>query len=389
MPLPPLSADESAQSARVVARVRAEIAAAGGWLPFSRYMDLVLYSPGLGYYSAGARKFGADGDFVTAPELTPVFARCLARSLAEVLAVTGGDVVELGAGSGALAADLLPALSALGAEPARYRIVEVSADLRERQRALLAERLPGWVDRIDWLDAPPATSWQGVMIANEVADALPVERIRVRAGGLEQAGVATGDEGFRLEWRPASPDIAAAFAALTRELPAPLPDGYVTDVAPAAGASLATPLAGLGRGAAWLIDYGLPRAQYHHASRDGGSFCGFFRHRRHEDPFLHPGLSDLTAWVDFTTLAEAGLACGFEVAGFTTQAHFLADTGLDQEFAAEAGGLDERGRAALAQAVAQLILPGEMGEKFKVLALSRGLSATPAGFGFRDLAATL
>jgi len=318
-----------------------------------------------------------------------VFGRCLARSVAGVLAETHGDVVEFGAGSGALAATLVPALSALGAAPARYRIVEVSADLRERQRALLAERLPDWMDRIEWLDAPPADAWRGALIANEVADALPVERIRIVDGGIEQAGVVAGEAGFTLEWREPSTALAAAFASVVRELPETLAIGHVTDFAPAAGAWLATALAGCVQGAAYVVDYGLPRAQYHHASRDGGSLCGFFRHRRHEDPFLHPGLSDLTAWVDFTTLAEASLACGFEVAGFTTQAHFLADTGLDEEFAAEAERLDERGRVALAHAVGQLMLPGEMGEKFKVLVLARGLSVTPAGFGLRDLAATL
>jgi SAM-dependent MidA family methyltransferase len=394
LPLPPLSPDEQAHVQRVLARLREAIAAAGGWLPFAEYMRLALYAPGLGYYSAGAHKFGAAGDFVTAPELTPVFAGCVARSVAGVLdGLGGGDIVELGAGSGVLAADLLQALAARGALPRRYRIVEVSADLRERQRATLAGRVPGLAPLAEWLDAPPAESWQGVLVANEVADALPVERVRITAAGLEQCGVVAQAAGagppFALDWRAAAPPVARQFAALIAGLPEPLARGYATEFAPAAAAWLATAISRLERGAAYVIDYGLTRAQYYHPSRAGGTLCGFFRHRRHEDPFLHPGLSDLTAWVDFTTLATAGLAAGFEVAGYATQAHFLLSTGLDRELEATASHLDDKGRAALAQAAAMLVLPGEMGERFKVLVLSRGLAAAPAGFEFRDLAATL
>lgn len=398
LPLPQLTPDESRHVERVVARVREAIAAAGGWLPFSSYMDLVLYAPGLGYYSAGARKFGESGDFITAPELTPVFARCLANSVAGVLTgIGGGDVVEYGAGTGTLAAGLLPALAALGAMPGRYRIVEISADLRARQREFLATRVPECSGRIEWLDEPPVRPWRGTVIANEVADALPIERVRVTEGRFEQLGIviAAGGErgdaspGLAVEWRPASPAISRLFVArLGSVFEAPAPD-YVTEFAPAAGAWLATAIGALDRGVAYVVDYGLPRGQYYHPSRAGGSFCGFFRHRRHEDPLLYPGLSDLTAWVDFTALAEAAIAAGFEVAGFTTQAWFLLATGLDRELEAAAEALDERGRATLSRAAATLVLPGEMGERFKVLALARGLAAPPAGFALRDLAATL
>jgi SAM-dependent MidA family methyltransferase len=389
-PLPGLTPEESAHAGRVASHLREVIAEAGGWVPFSRFMQEALYAPGLGYYSAGARKFGAEGDFVTAPELTPVFARCLATQVAEVLEEAGGGcVVEAGAGSGALASELLATLAARGALPARYEILEVSADLRERQRATLAGRDAALLERVRWIDSPPAESWQGVVLANEVLDALPVERFRVARDGYEAIGVAAGDEGFRFEARPAEPALAGAIAARVADLPEPLRVGYESELCTWVRPWIAALAGGLTRGALLLADYGLPRAQYYHPSRAGGSLCGFFRHRRVEDVLARPGLQDITAWVDFTEVAEAGLDAGLELAGFATQAHFLMSLGLEHELAAAGEGLDVTGRARLSQAAAMLVLPGEMGERFKVMALSRGLKSRLAGFSFRDLAATL
>jgi len=387
-PLPALSADELAHSARVAAQLRQTIAAAGGWIPFSRFMQQALYAPGLGYYSAGTRKFGAAGDFVTAPGLTPVFARCLATQAAGVLSQLGGGcVLEAGAGDGTLAADLLAALAARGAAPARYDILEVSADLRARQRATLAERVPEMLERVRWLDAPPGAPWDGVLVANEVLDALPVERFRVTRGGYDSLGVACSDEGFMFEPRPADERLTQALDERLGELG--LPEGYESEACLMLTPWVAELARGLARGAILFIDYGLPRAQYYHASRSGGSLCSFFRHRRVDDVLARPGLQDITAWVDFTALAEAGLAAGFEVAGFSTQAHFLLATGLEQELERERAGLDAREAARLAQAAGMLVLPGEMGERFKVMALARGLESPLAGFSFRDLTATL
>jgi len=388
LPLPDLTADERDHSARVAARLREEIEASGGWVPFSRFMDLALYAPGLGYYSAGARKFGAEGDFVTAPELTPVFARCLATQLAEVLGQVGdGIVMEVGAGSGALAAELLATLAARDALPARYDILEVSADLRERQHAALAGRDAALLDRVRWLDAPPASSWRGVLVANEVLDALPVERFRVSASGYDLVGVGLSGEGFAFQARPA--DGATTSVLDERLAGLRLPAGYQSEACLTLSPWLAGVAAGLSRGALLFIDYGLPRGQYYHAARDGGSLCGFFRHRRVDDVLARPGLQDITAWVDFTALAEAGVAAGLEVAGFSTQAHFLLATGLERELTAAGAELDVKGRAQLAQAAGTLVLPGEMGERFKVMGLSRGLELPLAGFAFRDLAASL
>jgi SAM-dependent MidA family methyltransferase len=390
VPVPALTPEETAHARRVASHLRDVIAEAGGWVPFSRFMQGALYAPGLGYYSAGARKFGAEGDFVTAPELTPVFARCLATQVAEVLEETGGGcVVEAGAGSGALAGELLATLAARGVLPARYEILEVSADLRERQRATLAGRDPALLERVRWIDSPPVAPWRGVLVANEVLDALPVERFRVGCDGYETIGVATGDDGFRLEARPAEPALAEAIAARLADLPAALPAGYEGELCTWVRPWIAGLAQGLTRGALLLADYGLPRSQYYHPSRAGGSLCGFFRHRRVEDVLARPGLQDLTAWVDFTEVAEAGLAAGLEVAGFATQAHFLLSLGLERELATAGEGVDVAGRARLSQAAAMLMLPGEMGERFKVMALSRGLQSRLAGFSFRDLAATL
>lgn len=385
---PALTAAEAAHSARVADHLRELLRNAGGWLPFSHFMDAALYAPGLGYYMAGAARFGSGGDFVTAPELSPLFARCLARQLAEILKrIGGGDIVEYGAGSGRLAADLLPALAELGAPLRRYRIVEVSAALRVAQR----ETVQGAAVAGDseWLNAPPETGWQGVVLANEVMDALPVERFQAGSAGCQALGVIATDAGFAWQARPADPALAAAVAAIATRLPEPWCDEYVSELRPMLPAWVATVTAALERGALLAIDYGLPRAQYYHPSRAGGTLCGFFRHHRIDDVLARPGLQDLTAWVDFSAVAAAAAPAGLEVAGFATQAHFLAALGIDEILTRAFADAAPRQRHALAQGVATLMLPGEMGERFKVIALTRGVQGPLAGFSFRDLAASL
>jgi len=386
--LPPLGAEDARHSERVADFLRARIAATGGWLPFSRFMESALYEPGLGYYAAGRRPFAARADFVTAPELSPLYARCLATQLAEILGrIGGGRLLEFGAGSGRLAAELLDSLAARGALPERYGIVEGSAALRAEQRERLARSEHG--ERVEWLERPPPEAWQGVVIANEFVDALPVERFRVNADGCEALGVVTRGAGFAWRPGPAPADLVAAVAALSARLPRPLPPAYVSELNLRAPAWVAEAAAGMRRGAILVCDYGLPRAQYYHPARDGGTLAAFHRHRRLEDALLRPGLVDLTAWVDFSAIAEAGIAAGLELAGFATQAHFLAATGIDQELAALGAAAPEPERYALAAAVQTLMLPGEMGERFKILALARGFAGPLAGFSFRDLAASL
>ncbi|KAA0206028.1 MAG: SAM-dependent methyltransferase [Proteobacteria bacterium] len=355
LPEPDAAARE--HSNRLVQLIGARLAAAGGWLDFADYMDLALYAPGLGYYSAGSAKFGAAGDFVTAPEISPLFARCLARAIAPLLrARAAASVLELGAGSGALAAELIPALLRLGVAPARYLILEVSADLRERQRALLLPaRRQDW-PVLEWLDALPDAPLDGVMIANEVADALPVSRFTIGNGAVQALGVCATADGFGWAARPAPPDLAARLSTLLPGGSSAFAEGYRSEISPRLPGWIAALAATLGEGALVLCDYG------------------------HDDPFFLPGLQDITAWVDFTTVAEAAQAQGLTVAGYATQAHFLLDAGLDLELAGDGAGVPLQ----LAQQARTLLLPGEMGERFKVMALTRG-TAPLRGFGFRDL----
>ena len=381
--LPALTAEEQRHNEALTGLIRAELAAAGGWLSFERFMDLALYAPGLGYYSAGSWKLGAGGDFVTAPEASALFGLCLARECAAVLAATGGGILELGAGSGALAATLLSALEAQGALPERYAILEVSADLAARQRARLDALAPRLRERVVWLERLPQAPFAGVILANEVADALPVRRFSVRAGAVVELGV-TGGAAGALTGAERPPDAALADAC--RALPAypagALPEGYTSEVNLRLAPWIATLGECLGRGVLLLIDYGLPRAHYYHPQRTAGTLRCHFRQRAHDDPFINLGLQDITAWVDFTRVAEAAAEAGLAVSGFATQAAYLLALGLER-MVSEAP--DTRGRAQLAGEARRLIMPEEMGEAFKVMALTRGYDAPLAGFALQDL----
>lgn len=362
--------------------------AAAGWLSFERFMDSALYAPGLGYYSAGAHKLGAGGDFTTAPEVSPLFGACVARQCAEILgALGGGSILEIGAGSGRLAADVLARLESLGALPEHYWILDISADLRERQRRHLAQNLPHLLERVQWLDRPPEESFDGVILANEVLDALPVIRFRWSSGGTEELGVVLQNGGFAWEPRPASQALTEVCRRLSKAGGA-WGDGYVSEHCPRVSAWTHDVTRSLQAGAALWFDYGLPRSQYYLPERRDGTLLCHFQQRAHGDPFLYPGLQDITAWVDFTLLAEASRAAGFGLAGFTTQSYFLAGLKVDQEMQAMAG--DDANRfARLANQARQLMLPGEMGERFKAMAWLRGLELPLSGFALQDLRHTL
>ena len=411
LPLPELTADEAVHAARVRAHLLAGLQAAGGRWPFAAFMAEALYAPGLGYYAAGARKFGPAGDFITAPEVSPLFGDCLARQVAEVfgnLRAAAGPpltLVEYGAGSGALAVQVLQSLAELGELPDIYAIVEVSAELRERQAEAVATLPPSLAARVCWWPGHAAAPWRGVLLANEVLDALPVERLRVGADGLEQCFVVANEAGLALDWQPAVPALRSWFADIAKELPLPsslsLPVGTEFEACLAAGPWVQDALAQLAAGVAIYLDYGLPRAQLYSPTRPRGTFSAFCRHRQHEDALWHPGMQDLTAWVDFTGVAEAGLAAGAYVAGFTTQAQFLVNAGLDAAYAErlarlEAGESGEQSAstrafklAALAQGAQRLVMPQEMGERFKVLSLAKGYDEPLVGFARRDLTDTL
>ena len=366
--LPEPSAEERAHSERLCERIRSEIDSTGV-IGFDRYMELALYAPGLGYYSAGTTKFGAAGDFVTAPELGFVFARCLARAIAS--RARGADVVELGPGSGALTAELLLELDRLNARPARYQLLERSADLRERQRVTLQSRCPQFAATIDWLDAPPAESWRGVLIANEVIDALPVRLFELRDDRVFERCVGV-DESNRFEWRErdASPVFDASVRTLTSDLS--LPQSCRSEYCALLAPWLAEVTATMADGEACFIDYGHTRRDYYAPQRREGTLRCHYRHRVHDDPLILTGLQDITAWVDFDALGEAALASGLRVASFSTQAEFLIANGLDAVFAyAYDAAPDEVSRYRLAQEVKRLTLPGEMGDAFRVMTLRR------------------
>jgi SAM-dependent MidA family methyltransferase len=350
-------------SAELCSVIRREIAREGGWMDFSRYMDLALYAPGLGYYSAGSAKFGPAGDFVTAPELSPILGRALAATLATELTSCGaGTVLELGAGSGALALQLLDTWAALGRD-VEYWILEPSADLRARQQTALQRH----ASRVRWLDGLPAEPFAGAIVANEVLDALPVSRFAKDAAETLAIGVASEGQSFRWEERPAGPQLAAAVGELERRLDTPLPDGYRSELCPQLPAWLRALTDSLERGSLLFVDYGLAASEYYHAQRSGGTLICHYRHRAHTDPFLYPGLQDITAWVDFSAVAASALPLGCTVGGFTTQGQYLAECLAAAPDLMTSAAASPREQSALKT----LLLPGEMGERFKVLLLRK------------------
>ncbi len=369
-----------AHSRRLVEHIRASIDAAGGWLPFDRYMEAALYTPGLGYYVAGAPKFGAAGDFVTAPELGPVFGRTLARQVAEALErLGGGDLFEFGAGSGALAAVLLPELARLGRLPEHYRILEPAAELRRRQRERLGALPADLGARVDWVEGLPERL-HGIVLANEVLDAMPVHRFLIQEG-IREIQVGWDGDGFvERAGRVSSPGLSRAVAGLQAEGLARDP-GYASEVNLRLGPWIAALAESLEAGLLLILDYGYPRREYYLRERRQGTLICHYRHHAHADPYFLPGLQDITANVDFSALAQAGREAGLELLGYTTQAHFLLGCGLDEVVA----GLNGNERLDGIQQAKQLVLPQIMGERFQVMALGRGIEGPLRGFRLRDL----
>ncbi|WP_241093654.1 class I SAM-dependent methyltransferase [Xanthomonas sp.] len=380
--LPAPDADALAHSDRLAAHLRAEIAAAGGAIPFFRFMELALYAPGLGYYSAGSSKFGEHGDFVTAPELGALFAATVSNALAPALRQLGPQArfLEIGGGSGAFAEVMLKRLLALDALPERYAILEPSADLRERQRERLARALiPPVFELVEWLDRPFEDDWNGVLFANEVIDALPTPRFTLRDGEVfEETVVLDGEGRFGRGEQPADPLLAAAVRHVERYLQAPFADGYRSELLPQLPYWVQAVAGGLRSGAMLFVDYGYPRREFYLPQRDDGTLRAFYRHRTHADPYLWPGLQDLTASVDFTALAEAGTGAGFDLAGYCNQASFLLGNGIDALLAEAEARTDEHGRMRLREQVKRLTLPSEMGERFQVMGFERDVALGPA-----------
>ena len=386
--LPHPDAISAAHSARCADYVRARIRDAGGSISFAEFMHYALYAPGLGYYSAGTRKFGEGGDFVTAPEISPLFGRVIARQCAKVLRnVPDGSVLEFGAGSGRLALDVLRTLEELDAVPAEYRILEVSADLRERQERLLHEEAPGLASRIRWLDRMPDTH-RGIVLANEVLDALPVERFMRRSDGVYQLRVVDEGGEFVFVDEPAPDVLAKALDSIERDLGERLPDNYVSEVSLAAPAWLRDVAQMLHHGMILLFDYGVSRREYYAPDRGEGWLRCHFRHRAHSDPLILTGIQDLTAWVDFSAIAEAAVGSGLDILGYVSQSQFLIAGGIEAELH-ELAELPLESQLQTAARIKILTLPGEMGENVKCIGLARGEVATPPAFDSADRTHTL
>ncbi len=382
--------DESTleHSRRAAAYIRERIEDAGGNISFAEFMHHALYAPGLGYYTAGSTKFGEAGDFVTAPEVSDVFGRVLARQCAEVLGqVEGGRILEYGAGSGKLAVDMLEALADLGSLPEKYLILEISADLRERQGEYVRRRAPQFAGRVEWIDDVP-DGLRGVIVANEVLDSMPVERFVRRDAGVMQVRVAAAQDGFGFVEAPAPVNLATYVANVERDIGRELPDGYQSEICLATSPWIGGMSHALRKGVAFLFDYGVSRREYFAPERADGWLRCHFRHRAHNDPLILPGVQDLTAWVDFSSVARAAVAQGFDIAGYCPQAQFLIGGGLDTEMQGF-DSLPVEQQLRLSQQVKTLTLPGEMGERFKCIALRKGSIAKPTAFSLTDKTHTL
>jgi SAM-dependent MidA family methyltransferase len=390
--LPEPDADQIALSRALMVVLRDQITQAGGALPFDRYMQSALYEPGLGYYVAGQRRFGAAGDFVTAPELSPLFGRCLATQLAQWFDAVAPVIWEFGAGTGALAAQLLTALAEAGCPPERYAVIEVSGDLRSRQQHWLETHLPRHLfDRVEWLDRLPDTL-EGVVLGNEVLDAMPVRLFEWSDERVYERWVTERDGRFEWSRQPADPHFGAAVRRRLEASTWPFEAFgrcYRSELGEQAAHWVRTIGERLTRGAMLLIDYGFPARELYHPQRDQGSLICHYRHRTHHDPFWWPGLSDITTHVDFSALNDEARASGLDLLGYTSQAHFLLGCGLLEHFAAETpDSVLERARQA--QALQQLVSEAEMGELFKVIAFGRAMEGDPPiGFSARDRSATL
>ncbi|MGH8500913.1 MAG: class I SAM-dependent methyltransferase [Gammaproteobacteria bacterium] len=386
-PLPDPDPDAKALSAALTGKIRCAIDDAGGSIGFAQYMAMALYDPELGYYHNGSRKFGAGGDFVTAPELSPLFARVIARHCARVLRTLGsGEILEFGAGSGALALGLLAELDRLNALPQRYLILELSGELRRRQQELLRERAPRLLERIEWLQALPDAGFVGVALANEVLDAMPVTCFALRGDALFERRVGC-DPARSLTWRDCTADqpVRAWVDGITASLAQPLPDGYRSEFNPALDAWIRALGERFERGLILICDYGYPRGEYYHPQRRQGTLLCHYRHRAHDDPFFHPGLQDISASVDFTAVAAAAATAGLDLLSYTSQAQFLLAGGVLETLG---NAVDDTERMRMAQQIKRLTLPAEMGDRFQVMALGKNYLPS-APFALRDFRARL
>ncbi len=387
LPVPDNDAIEHSQ--KVCARIQKEIIEQQGSINFNQFMELALYEPGLGYYAAGSTKLGESGDFITAPELSSVYSFCLARQCQQVLnAIDQGKIFELGPGTGKMACDILQELERLNCLPNEYLLLETSADLRERQQDRVKKCVPHLEGIIHWLDTLPTNKINGIIIANEVLDAMPVHRIVVHGDFCEELYV--GFEEGKFVWikKPLNEKLTLETEKELKTLVNKLSQGYTSEINTNIHALISSLAEFLQQGVMLLVDYGYPRQEYYHPQRINGTLLCHYRHRVHSDPFFYPGLQDITSSVNFTRVAEAAVDTGLDVRGYTTQAHFLISCGLDEIVKQQESvcGIDS---VKLSNQIKMLTMPGEMGERFKVIALTKNIGIPLLGFQFVDLRAKL
>lgn len=371
LPIP--GAEAQKHSDQLCALIHQDIKLQGGWIPFSRFMELALYAPGLGYYSAGTSKFGTAGDFTTAPELSSLFGRTLAHQLVEVMSLSTPHILELGAGSGKLALDILTELERINQLPATYSILEVSADLRQRQQQLLSRHLPHLEKRMQWLDALPEQI-SGAVFGNEVLDALPVHLLHWAESQLFERGVASKHNKFI--WQD---QTATTLALLELAQQISVPNNYLSEISLTARGLVSSLCERLSTGALIFIDYGFGAREYYHPQRSSGTLMCHYRHQAHDDPFYLIGLQDITAHVDFTAVAESAIDHGANLLGYTSQAHFLINGGIT-ELISDVSPDNLREYLPLSAQIQKLTSPAEMGELFKVIALGKGINAPLRNF---------
>ncbi|MDH5424804.1 MAG: SAM-dependent methyltransferase [Gammaproteobacteria bacterium] len=391
--LPEPSPEQKTHSLKLQRLIVDGIRENAGRIGFDRYMTQALYQPGLGYYAAGSQKFGATGDFITSPEISPLFAQAIARQLKQVMAELNDPLlIEFGAGSGVLAADLLLELEALQSLPEEYWIVELSADLQQRQQATIEKRCPHLLKQVRWVQQLPETAVNAVVIANEVLDAMPVIGFEKHNGELFERKIAETEGQLHWELTVASEELTATVAEIEASTEQTLPANYRSEYNPSLLPWLKTLSALVNKGLVLLVDYGYDAKQYYSHERDMGTMMCYYRHRAHDDVFFYPGLQDITAFVDFTAVAEAAFKTGWDVMGYTAQAQFLFGCGLAEIFESKRSALaedDVRQQLHLSQQVKTLTLPSEMGERFKVMALGKDLEPGLIGFSQADFRSRL
>lgn len=387
--LPEPDGQAKSHSERLISLIKAECDHNGGAISFGRYMALALYEPESGYYAAGLQKFGEAGDFITAPEISPLFSRCVARQCAQVLPLLDNPVIlEIGAGSGVMATDILLELESLNQLPDRYLILEISTYLRQKQKEVIESKAAHLFDRVEWLNALPDKPIQAVVLANEVLDAMPVESFQTTDDGVKQLFVEVVEDGVNAIYKDAESSVSDAVNTIEQRAEMKFELQYQSEFNPTLDAWIASVADCLEKGIVLLIDYGYPVSEYYHPQRHMGTLICHYQHRAHADPFWYPGLQDITAFVDFSAVAYAAVDAGLEVRGYTTQAAFLMASGIAQ-LHQEAVTDEVSSQINLSQQIKTLTLPSEMGERFKVMALGKNIDEPLQGFLIQDFRSRL